>query len=209
MMYKGLNILNKKQMISAALLLCAVSSVHAMPITGQLGMGGNFIAVDQTWSATGTAAATGVDFDPNMFIVTSKTGDFASVVSPFGSITDFQFDPGMGVNDGMGGVTAVASIANFWTIDGFSFELTSVAEGFTNTPDMFLVLNGTGIIRAAGFDDTLGIWEFTGDTTRNGTFTWSAVNTPAPVDVPAPGVLALLGLGLLAMSRRLQLRHTA
>jgi hypothetical protein len=180
------------------LLLGLTVTAYAVPITGSIGMGGNFIAVDDTWATTGTASATGVDFDPNLFIVNSTSGSFTSVSSTIGNITDFQFDPGLGINDGSGGVTSVSSIVDFWTIDGFSFELTSVAKGFTNDPNTFLVLEGAGMISGNGFDATSGTWSFTGDTTNGGTFSWSA----GSATVAAPGSLVLLSIGLFGMVGR-------
>ena len=200
-----MRIMQKIQILCGALLLSAAMQAMAVPITGEIGMGGNFIAVDSNWDATGTASATGVDFDPNLFIVNSATGSFAGV-SSIGNISDFQFDPTLGINDGFGGVTAVSTIVDFWTIDGFSFELTSITKGFTNDPDSFLVLEGTGIISAAGFDDTVGIWAFTGDTTNSGTFGWSA-GSVAVAEVPEPGILALLGLGLIGFAGRKKVFH--
>lgn len=187
------------RIIFGVLLLGLTMSAYAVPITGQIGMGGAFVAVDSSWDATGTAAATGVDFDPNLFIVNSATGSFSGV-SGVGSITDFQFDPTLGVNDGFDGVTAVSSITNFWNIDGFSFELTSVSRGATSNPNAFLILEGTGLMSnvSAGFDDTLGSWSFTGDTTNGGTFSWSAGSAA----VSAPGSLVLLSIGLFGIVGR-------
>ena len=190
--------IQKIQILISTLLLSMAMEVTAIPISGEIGMGGNFIAVDSNCGATGTAVATGIDFDPNLFIVNSATDDFSGV-GFIGSIKDFQFAP-LGINDGFGGVTAVSSIIDFWTIDDFSFELTSVTQGFTNDPDTFLVLEGMGTISAAGFDDTSGTWSFTGDTT-GGTFSWSAGST-AVANVPAPNALALLGIGLIGFTIR-------
>ena len=69
----------KIQILCSALLLSAAMEATALPITGDIGMGGNFTAVDSSWVATGTAVATGIDFDPNLFIVNSATGDFSGV----------------------------------------------------------------------------------------------------------------------------------
>lgn len=102
---KNMNTKISIQALLGALLLGATMQVSALPITGAIGMGGNFIAVDSNWDATGTAAATGIDFNPNLFIVTSKSGSFTGVASTIGSITDFQFDPTLGINDGFDGVT--------------------------------------------------------------------------------------------------------
>jgi hypothetical protein len=192
--------MNSIQALIGVTLFAISLQVNAIPISGEIGMGGSFIAVDSSWVETGTASATGVDFDPNLFIVGNATGDFAGV-GLFGSITDFQFDPSLGVNDGFGGVAAVTSITDFWTIDSFSFELTSVSRGFTNDPDSFLVLEGTGIISSSvsGLDATLGTWVFTGNTTGGGSFSWSAGSA---AQVPEPGVLALLGIGLIGFAGR-------
>jgi hypothetical protein len=195
-----MKMIQKIQTLCGVLLLSITFEVMAVPITGEIGMGGNFIAVDSNWEATGTVTATGLDFNPNLFIVNSKTGSFSSVSSVIGSITDFQFGSGLGINDGFNGITAVSSIDDFWTIDGFSFELTSVTKGFTNNPNTFLVLEGTGIMSGNGFDSTVGTWLFTGENSGS-TFSWSAGSSAS---VPEPGMLVLLGIGLagFAASRK-------
>ncbi|UCB54104.1 MAG: PEP-CTERM sorting domain-containing protein [Thiotrichales bacterium] len=185
-----MKIISKIKLLIGVVLFGASLQVYAIPsINGEIGMGGNFIPIDSGSNPTSIIAATGVDFDPNLFIVNSATGDFSGV-GALGTILDFQFDPFAG------------PIIDFWTIDGFGFELTSVSKLATNDPNRFLILSGTGIISKSGFADTLGIWNFTGDSTSGGAFSWSAGSTGL---VPEPGVLALLAIGLIGLVGRVRL----
>ena len=93
-------------------------------------------------------------------------------------------------------------MANFWNVGGFSYTLNNVTRGFTNDPASFLVLNGTGIISAAGFEDTAASWNFARSTTGNGAFSWSAVSAATSADVPEPSVLVLLSVGLISFGLR-------
>jgi len=195
----------KQQGLLSALLLGISLQVAALPISGEIGFGGSFVPVDSSWTPTGAASATGVDFTPDMMIVNTATGDFAGTPL-LGTITDFQFDPFLGINDGSGGVTAVVSIPDFWTAGGFSFELTSITRGSSADPDRFLALEGTGVITAAGFDPTSAVWVFTGNTAGGASFGWSAGSTA--VSAPEPGMLALLGVGLMLVAGGRKLRTT-
>ena len=193
----------KVQIVTIAALFATCLHAYALPsITGEMGMFGNFYTVDSNWNPTSTGSATGVNFQPNLFgVAGTTTGSFAGIeVAGPGTIKDFQFDPGLGVNDGSDGVTPVQSIQAFWSIGDFSFELTSVTRGFTNDPAAFLVLQGTGIISASGYLDTYGTWEFSGNTTTSqgdGSFSWSAGS--ASIAIPEPGMLALIGAGLIGL----------
>jgi hypothetical protein len=190
------------KMLTGMLLLSLAVTVHAVPITGMIGFGGNFTAVDENWNSTGTANATGIDFDPNQLIVNNATGSFTGASGVGSTITDFQFDPTLGINDGFNGVTSVTSILDFWTVDSFSFELTSVIKGNTSDPNRFLVLEGTGIISSTGFEDTFGTWAFTGDTVSgSGTFTWSGGTAAVPL--PATAWIFITGLGLIGFKQQM------
>lgn len=195
--------MNTIQALTGVALLAISLQANAVPIIGEIGMSGSFIAVDSIWEQTGMATATGVAFAPNNnFIVLSATDDFAGTLFNTGSITDFQFDPSLGVNDGSDGITPVTSIVDFWTVNNFSFELTSIVKGTPIDPNTFLILGGTGIITATvgGYDATPGTWNFTGDSTSTGgNFSWSAGSA---TQVPEPSILALLGIGLIAFAGR-------
>lgn len=182
-----------KQLFFGALLaVTASSNVQALPsITGTMEMGGGFRPVDTNDNTVSADLATGVDFDFfgfDMFESTYADGNFSGLAGQLGNITDFQFDP------------FAAPIADFWTINIFSFELTDVNRGFTNDPTNFLVLDGEGIISATGFEDTLATWRFTGDTSGGGVFSWSA--SSAVSSVAEPGVLALMSVSLLGFGLR-------
>lgn len=170
------------------ILLLGISlNVSALPmITGSIGMGGGFSPVDSTGAIVTLDQATGIDFDPNLFRVTSNsTGDFAPLAGQIGTIQDFQF----------GGFTG--PLVDFWSVGGFAFDLMSVSTVPTGDPTQFLALEGMGIIRSAGYQDTLGRWSFSGNG-FNGTFSWSAGSTA----VPEPVALALVGIGLVGFGVR-------
>lgn len=196
-------IVNKfKKIITGAALLVLSFSVMALPsVTGTMEMTGAFHALDASGAQTSDASsAVAIDFDffgYNKFRVTASDGDFTGLTGQVGDIKDFQFDP------------LVGSIADFWTVGGFSFELTAITRMPTNDPSAFLALDGTGIISAAGFEDTVASWRFSGDTSGGGIFSWSSTSAVTATAVPEPAILALLSLGLFSglISARLYKRH--
>jgi hypothetical protein len=182
-----------KQILTGAALATLAFNVMALPsVSGSLQMTGAFYAVDASGNHTSDGAlATGIDFDffgTDRFRATLGDGSFAGLAGELGNITDFQFDP------------LVASIADFWTIDIFSFELTDITRVPSSDPSRFISLVGSGVISASGYENTVASWRLSGNTTGSGIFSWSATSTATAV--PEPGVLALLALGLIGFSAR-------
>jgi len=196
-----------KQLRISGLLFVMTTNVLALPlVSGTMDMSGSFYAIDATGAQTSDANdAIAIDFDffgMDKFRITSADGDFTGLetvsgdISTLGDIKDFQFDP------------LPASISDFWVVDIFSFELTDVVR--TNNSNSFIDLIGTGVITAAGFDNTDATWSFSGDTSGGGVFSWSASseNVPNDVSVPEPGVLALLSIGLIGLGLRKNLKNS-
>ena len=180
-----MNKMHKLQILITALLLSAAMHVSAIPITGEIGMTGSFAALKSDSTVTSDLSeAVAIDFIDDAFTLDTASGDFASLmIGSTGTITDIEFDP------------FSSPVAGFWSIDAFSFELTILTKVFANSN--VLLLMGTGTISAAGFDDTAGEWLFSGNTT-GGSFAWSAGTTA----VPEPGMLVLLGIGLIGVTSR-------
>ena len=177
------------KLVLSSILLLITTNVTALPITGVMEMGGSFSP-----NSVNAAEVTSLEFyylgTDNKFVVNSASGDFAGV-PPYGDIQNIQFEP------------FSTPVADFWTIGGFSFELTDITRGFTNDPAKFLILNGVGTISSSNpaLDDTAATWSFSSDTTGNGIFSWSATATA----VPEPGLLFLLSIGLIGIGIRKKL----
>lgn len=184
--------------IAATLAVLALASTaHAAPITGTINMGtdglifgsgvvlGNSSGVAIT-NGNSVAGATQV-LNWVAPVVSSRSGDFTSV--PSGAAVTFAtpwvFNPSTSYNP-------------LWSVGGFTFNLSSSTFVFVGNA---LVVEGTGKLNKAGFDETNGVWTFTtqGNAAEN-VFSWSSSSTAVARAVPDGGTsVAMLGLSLLGL----------
>lgn len=171
----------------AALMLALPIGASAMPITGAIGFGGAFSPT----GGTGLGDATGINF--LTAFVLDGNGIYAGIPNFSGaSFTDFQFNP-----------LTPAPVSPLWSVSfggvDYSFDLGAISIDLQNANE--LNLSGTGVLMATGFDNTAGTWVFSGDSTGSIVFTFSSITAA----VSEPGMLALLGLGVMllgAMQRK-------
>jgi len=168
-------------------LLCVAA--HAVPITGGISLGGGYT------SDTGNLNTAHGFTAFNNVIAVSVAGSYAPV--PLGqavTMNPFTFNPFPG-----GGVTPLWTFTIAATT--YSFDLLNLQPP-QQPGDNTLTLKGTGTMKITGFDNTPGVWIFTGNQ-AGGTFSFSTSN--GAQGVPDSGVtIAMLGFALVgvAMIRR-------
>lgn len=196
-----------KLLCSVAFLGMLTGTAYAGPILGSLQYNGIFFPKTGTGPYTSASldTATYLDFiSPSSYAIGS--GALAGLTGP-GTLElfDFAILPFVGT---------VGSPVPVWTDIGpgdLTFSLSSLTiveqSGGPGLTDI-LVLSGTGVFTATGFDATDAIWSLTAQDTGDGTpiLTFSASS-----NVSEPSMLTLLGLTLLGagLTRRRKARKSA
>jgi hypothetical protein len=166
------------------------ASAQAAPITGGINIGAlSTVSINKTLNT--------VKFSPGALpgvnaLVSYSSGNLALLAPAltFGSYKNFSYSPLVVVNP-------------IWKFNLVSFDLTQVTS--ISESGSGLVLAGTGFLKAAGYDDTLGKWSFSADSS-GGLFSWSstAMATSVPDGGTSMGLLGLSLLGLAGISRKLR-----
>lgn len=170
----------------ACLLVCTLvmNTASAIPITGNMGVTGSFGAADGTGLADATMIALG-----GSVMGTGADGDLGSTVFFFAfgtsSASPFSINP-------------ASPVVDLLQIGGWQLDLDTLA--IVDQTAFILTMNGTGFLSgnaADGFEKTAAIWSFSGDS--GGAYSMTITAVP-PVAVSEPGILTLLGIGLIAIA---------
>jgi hypothetical protein len=117
--------------------------------------------------------------------VQTVDGTFGNFIAPGGGVT---FHAPWSFNSG--------AISSFWTVNGFTFDLTSSAIPPGSQTAHAVVVNGVGTVSKPGFDITPGTFSFTTqDPSANSFFSFSG--SSAAVPEPATIISLLSGSSLL------------
>lgn len=174
-----------------ATVMCAQTNYATpVPITGVIEISG--AATANSANAANVTQITGwsknkVVADSGTFVSLAHIGDTVTLKSPWT-------------------LNTTTPIFSFWTVDGFSFELTSSSETSLGNSAIQILING--IVTRSGYaaTDFYGSLTLQDPSIQNGICTWSYSESmsfgtaPKPVSTPDGGTtVLLLGLSFIAM----------
>jgi hypothetical protein len=184
--------------LATGLISCALytQQAQAMQITGSLTFGGT---VELNTGSAGTATAVTAWHGAGgmgMPFVLSVGGGFVGFVSPNDPTTfhaPWSFASG--------------PISAFWSVDGFTFDLTEshVFSQGGNPPGV--TVDGSGFVSGHGFDPTFMTWSFTTQDPPAGTppvFSFSAADGSVPDSGSTVALLGLAIVGVEALRRKIR-----
>jgi hypothetical protein len=177
--------------LATGVISCALFSQQAQadPIVGNITFGG---AVNLDTASAGTATAVtawyGFGGVGNPLVVDAD-GDFLTYVTP--GVSSAVFATPWTFNSG--------PVANFWSVGGFTFNLTVSSIFSQGGNPAGVIVTGYGWIFGNGFDPTFGTWAFSTQDPSAGQparFSFSAASGTVP---DSGSTVALLGLAIVGV----------
>ena len=167
------------KVISVCLLSILSIGVHAQTIDGSFGIFGGLSTIT-TPGGTDLASVTDISLST---VWGDGLGD--------GNTIDVT-DNSMGAGGSVESLTAALTGNTFFTIEGWSFELTSL--NIVTQESNLLKLDGTGVLSGGSFDPTNAVWKFSAISMNSYNMSVATVPVPAAVWLFGSGLLGLAGI---------------
>jgi hypothetical protein len=173
-----------RSLFTVALLSCGLfyQQVEGALITGNITFAGA-VTLDIASAGIATTVTAWSGLAAGLPQVQSDDGDFSAFVTPGDGVTfhaPWPFTSG--------------AIPSFWSVDGFTFDLTS--SSITAQVPGAVIVDAVGTISGNSFDSTPGTFHFTTqDPSANALFSFSAASSAVPE--PATMISLLSGSSLL------------
>jgi hypothetical protein len=178
--------------LATGVLSCGLFSqqAQAAAITGNINFAGSV-----TFDTNSLLTATTVTSFINAHVEAGGDGDFALIPinTPVAFTAPWVFSPS----------TPTPAL---WSVAGFTFDLSQVTSVIRSATS--LTIEGTGIVHAAGFDDTAMTWAFTTQNAGGRTrviFSFSANGNAVPDGGSAVALLGLALTGIEILRRKLRI----
>ena len=184
-----------KTLLTAGLLSIAPVAAFAVPINGIINITGSATTIDLTALAGGAADTVGVDvdFDPEKGSVEGASGVFAPVAQTDDIVDLFDIDFSDAPGDKVWEVDVGGTLFSFEADTYHDFDVSAFGQGFL----------ATGLLKAAGFDDTAAVMKFsTQGADANISFS-STTQVPLPAGILLMGT-ALAGFGVMQRRKKRQ-----